>query len=97
MEHLGSIVGSGELYERNELLGPAKYRIDIWRQPGPGKMREANGLIEADRQILLRAFDAVETTLVLEDGKKVTVLVVGIEGFMPDQASIAISGPVPGF
>jgi len=93
MSYLGSISGRGVLRSGADEIGSVDYQISVYRS---GSLNEARGVLSGESKALFSAFDAGSTTLALEDGSEITVLVTNYSPGQPT-ADCVISGPVPGF
>lgn len=85
-----SVEGSGRLLIGKQDLGKVEFHISV-NDRGP--LRDASGTVYASHDVLWQAFNADRTTLKLDDGQEVTVLIMNFNG--GDSAHIEISGPPP--
>ncbi len=92
MAHLGTIRGTGTLYVNDESVGTVDYSISVFQAR---VIKDARGSISGDPKALIAAFNAGESTLHLEDGGEVKIIITNHTIGGP--AQIVVSGPVPGF
>ena len=89
--HLGTLHGQGTLLVQDGLrLGQVIYEIDGYVE---GKVKSASGQIEADIQILDKAFRAEEATIVLETRRYIDIVVSDPRG--ERSAEVRVKGAFP--
>ncbi len=96
MTYLGSLTGFGSVNIGGEVIGDAEYDIRVYQ---PRNLKEAHGTLKADDGVLWKIYDSQaqgNATLLLEDGQTINFLIDSVS-VGTGTASIAISGPIPGF
>ena len=92
MQHLKSINGKGRLFIRNQAIGDAVYRIDVWQTDDGAKL--GTGRLHAARDILDQVSQISEARLETQGGSRVRIGVISLSA-VADIAAIRIVGPIP--
>ena len=97
MRRLGSLDGNGKLVVDDEPLTSVDYQVDVW-EDSPGGWKSAEGVLTGEMSALFKALKATSTTIVIESGKAMRVVIRTLSAEHPlARAEFEVSGPVPGF
>lgn len=92
MRVLGTPSGRGMVLIDGAEAGSANYDMTVFQEQ---TFKSAEGTLEADMDVLSKAFSASKTQLQLRNGDLVNIIVTEFNGMR--DASFKVSGPVPGY
>ncbi|MCK1322932.1 hypothetical protein IVB08_06485 [Bradyrhizobium sp. 173] len=91
MHVLGNLTGKGILMVDGAAKGEVSYDISVFQS---ASSKSASGSIEGDMGVLFEGFTAGKSQLRLRDGQVIDIILSEVTG---EDATIKVSGPLPGF
>ncbi|WP_445215749.1 hypothetical protein ACKWRH_25370 [Bradyrhizobium sp. Pa8] len=91
MHVLGHLNGKGILMVNGTAKGEVSYDISVFQS---ASSKSASGSLQGDMDVLFEVFTAGKSQLRLRDGQVIDIILSEVTG---EDATIKVSGPVPGF